>query len=893
MASEFPTGTVTLVFTDIEGSSVLWERHRAAFQTVLDKHNSLMRESVAPWNGLEVKSEGDGFMLVFAIASDAVQFAVNVQRALLEHTWPLNIDKIRVRIGIHTGEVLLRRHPSGALDYFGPVVNRAARIMSAGHGEQIIVSNATYALVQSELPAEITFHDLGVHRLRGVGEEHIWQVDHPNLSHDFPPLKTLKPEKHNLPLLPTPFIGREEEIATWCALLRHPTTRLLTLTGFGGIGKTRIALQSAELCSDDFEDGVWFIELAESRTGEGMIQRIAHHLRLHLQPQLSVKEQLLTFLRERQPLLVLDNTEQIPEAADVVNELLNAALRIKCLVVSRHALELQSEHLVEVTPLTSFDAETLFVERARARKADFALTSDNTNDIAKLCRRLEGVPLAIELAASRIIGMTAREILNRLTERFRILQHERALDLPPRQRALRGTIDWSYELLADDNKALFAQLSVFAGGFTLEAAEAICDVPDVFEGVMELRQHSLLRAETYAPTQQMRYLMLESVREYATEKLNRFEDNGMWVRRRHAEYFLQFVEQRVALMKTRDEVRALDELSIDLDNLRMTMSWTQASVVSRAKQQNGVEAEWCARLSLALYQLLYRRGLWAEAQRYLQTGWEATKHVEGDARGLQGAIGHYLASIAQDMGNLVEAWTLAETSLALYRRLNDQKGIADSLNLLGLIAIDEDNTDAAQQFLEDALKLITDNDHASRGIVLHNLARLASRRGNIEEAQQLYKEALSHRRVAGDVRGEAETLSNLGVLAQKVGNHAEARRLYRESLALRHDLRDRFGIAIVLNNLGEIAELDGALETAITLFVHSKRIFHTLQAAYEREPNASLENLERQLGAKRFSKLRRKAEILTLEEVMEQEIGGKRKGRRARKSGKGGKEDEG
>jgi tetratricopeptide (TPR) repeat protein len=440
--------------------------------------------------------------------------------------------------------------------------------------------------------------------------------------------------------------------------------------------------------------------------------------------------------------------------------------------------------------------------------------------------------------------MTPREILSRLAERFRVLQ-TRSPDLPPRQRALRGAIDWSYDLLTEDDKAIFAQLSVFSGGFSMEDAEEVCEALDPFESVMELRRHSLIRAETEAATQQTRYLMLESVRDYAAEKLADEPDGGEEVHRRHAEYFLRFGEKRAARMRTRDEAQALDELGSSYDNVRAALHWTHTHD----------EPDACARLALVVYEVLYRRGFWDDARRHLETGLEAAETITSNAEARQAGILHRIASIAHDVGDFAEARRLAERSLELRREIGDTKGTAEALNLLGLLAMDQKEQEEAAVFLNDALAMLAERDHGRRGRVLHNLARLASRRGELEAAREMYDQALKHRRAAGDARGEAETLGNLGVLAQYGEDLGEARRLYLDSLEILRRLRDRHWIAVMLFNLAEIAETEGNLETAVNHFFHAERLFRELQSALVAEPAASLDRLAEQLGATRFGEL--------------------------------------
>lgn len=846
MAVTAPTGCITLVFTDIQDSTAMWEQLGDGFRPLLDRHNELIRACIAQFDGYEVKSQGDSFMVAFAGAPQAVQFAMATRRALHAERWPESVGEILVRIGMHTGEPLLGLDPAGRPDYFGPVVNRSARISAAGHGGQVLISGATFELVEALLGAEVELINQGSCSLRGLdGAEPLYELRDPALPHrKFAALKIAEESRTNVPESPTSFVGRSREISELRSLLRRNETRLLTLIGFGGMGKTRTALQLSERLLFDFEDGVWWVEAEEATNGEALIQRIVYPLGVHLQPQPSVKEQLHSFLRERHLLLVLDNTEQIPDVGRVVHDILSVAPRVKCVVTTRRALEISHERIYEIRPLPLEDAELLFAQRARSRKPEFTIDADNAEHVAELCRKLECVPLAIELAASRILGMTPREIHSRLNERFRVLQ-TRAPDLPPRQRALRGAIDWSYDLLTDDDKALFVQLSVFAGGFTMDDAEAVCEAFDPFESVMELRRHSLLRGETDAATQQTRYTMLESVRDYAAEKLAESSDVAEEVHRRHAKHFLEFGDKRGARMRTRDEAQALEELGAASDNLRAALRWAEA---------NG-EPKWCARLSLVVYELLYRRGFWDDARRHLETGLIAAEETTSDSETLQAGILHRLGTIAHDLGDYTEARSQAEASLALRKQVGDPKGTAEALNLLGLLAMDQKDTEAAGAYLNDALALLADRDHSRRGRVLHNLARLTSRNGDPDAAKKLYGDALRHRKAAGDARGEAETLGNLGVLAQYAGDLAEARSLYLASLEILRRLRDRHWIAVMLFNLGEIEETEGDVGRAVTLYFYSERLFRELQSALVAEPASSLSRLAVRVGEEAFAEL--------------------------------------
>lgn len=858
MAQSAPSGVITLVFTDIQGSTALWEKMGDAFRPVLDRHNDLIRELIDQWDGYEVKAQGDSFMIAFDRGTNAVQCCMEVQRTLAEEPWPEEVGELLVRIGMHTGEPFLGYDPSGRPDYFGPMVNRAARVSAAGHGGQTLISSSTRDVIEGVLSSDLQLLDLGTHRLRGLEEpEHLYQVIHPDLQErEFPRLKTLDEVRTNLKTSLSAFVGREQELAELRRLVNKPETRLVTLLGFGGMGKTRTALQLAEHCIHDFADGVWWVEAEEARDLNGLIERTAYALNVHLQPQPSVKEQLWNYLRDRELLLFLDNAEQIKDAARGVNELLGVASKVRCVVTSRRALELQLERVVEIRPLPPAEAEALFMERARIRQDDFTMTPENAGDIKELCRRLEGVPLAIELAAVRIVGMTPREMLQRLDARFRLLQ-TRAPELPDRQRALRGTMDYSYDMLGEEERALFGQVSVFAGGFSMDDAEEVCDVFDVFEGVMELRRDSLLRTETDPATQQTRYLMLESLRDYAAEKLQESAGAGD-VSRRHAEYFLKFGEKRAARMRTRDELKVLDELGVALDNLRAALDWARENE----------EGEMCARLSLVLYQVLYRRGFWQEARECLELGIEALTASGEPKPALEAAVEQYLAVIALDTGDQRAARDSAEASLKLRRELNDAPGTAEALNLLGLLAMDAGDLDQAQTLLDEALGLLGHRDHWRRGVILHNLARLASRRGDAETSGRLYEDALRHRRGAGDARGEAETLGNLGVIAHIAGDFEQARRMYLEGLTLHRRLRERHGTAIMLNNLAELAELDADKTNAIVLYVQAERLFRELQSAHVAFPAESLQRIAAELGDAQWNEVRAAADRRSWEELV-------------------------
>ena len=692
-----------------------------------------------------------------------------------------------------------------------------------------------------------------------MGEQRLWQLLHPALKSEFPALIASDAQRHNLPPSSTPFLGRGEEIQNWLNLLGSDDVRLLTLTGFGGLGKTRSALRLAELSLDDFSDGVWWVPLENATTGEEMIARIAEQLIKGLRPQPSVRDQLLNFLRDRELLLVLDNLEQIErsDAAKAVVELLQAAPRLKILATSRRTLEIPSERVIELNPFTQAEAEALFIERAQARSGRFD-PQPYRDDIAHICNRLEGVALAIEIAASRTVLMTPTQIAANLNDQLRLLT-SRDPHRPPRQQALRGAIEWSDNLLEESSRELFFSLSVFTGGFTLEAATAISggDAMEVLDTLMELRQQSLLR--TFDESEgEARLRMLEAVREYAGEKLQqsrRLEET----RQRHAEYFAQWTQDVVKKLHTREESEALALLEAEFDNMRHALAWCA-----------GHNPALAANLAVAFHQPLQSRGLWDEAARVLEIAWQAVQSLPLHSGVLQirAQVRHYQAGLMQDLGQLEKAHELAGESLENFCEAEDVTGAASTLNLLMLLATENGEFGEARDLGNEALELWPVDEIVGRAKTLHNMARLAQR-DDAAEARRLYEESLKLRREAGDDRGAAITLGNLGALSQHENNFEEARRFYRESLKLRRQLREPFGIAVMLNNLADLDAIENNFLRAIILFIHAERIFTELQSPYASEAQKGLQQIKERLSEAEYGRLYQEAAPRAWEDVIE------------------------
>jgi predicted ATPase/class 3 adenylate cyclase len=629
-----PSGTVTFLFTDIAGSTKLWEQHNDAMSTALARHDTLLREAVESHNGVIFKTVGDAGHLVFSSPFDALAAAAAAQRALHTESWDI-AEPLCVRMAVHTGVAELRGG-----DYFGPALNRAARLLAAAHGGQILLSMATAELVRDHLPPDLTLRDLGAHRLRDLTRpERIFQLIAPALPTNFPPLSTLDHRPHNLPAQPTPLIGREWELTNICNLLGRDDVQLVTLTGPGGAGKTRLALHAAAELLDQFGDGVYLVALAPTNDPSQVALAIAQVLGVKESGERAMTDRLKDYLSIHQILLVLDNFEQVLDAALLVAELLNVASRLKLLITSRSPLRVSAEHEFSVPPLTLpnhvhlppldrlgyYESVRLFVERAQAVRSDFALTEANASAVVEICHRLDGLPLAIELAAARSRRFPPAALLERLSDPLTLLTGG-ARDLPARQRTLRATIDWSYNLLPAREQTLFTRLAVFVGGCTLEAIEAVCGadrdleqaqgatphaarhmhhLSSLVEDMELLLDQSLLRQEE-GINGEPRLIMLETIRQYA---LDRWPANGYTqaLRQRHADYYLALAELAYSQLRGPEQGLWLARLEAEHDNLRTALEWYKTA-----------DPERCLRLACALWRFWEMHSHLSEGRAWLR-----------------------------------------------------------------------------------------------------------------------------------------------------------------------------------------------------------------------------------------------------------------------------------
>ncbi len=814
---KLPTGTVTLLFTDIEGSTHLLQQLGDRYASLLAECRQILRAVFQEWHGHEVDTQGDAFFVAFARATDAVSAVVDTQRALAAHVWPEGVA-VRVRMGLHTGEPQLS---SG--DYVGLDVHRAARIMSAAHGGQVLLSQTTYNLVEQDLSDDVNLRDLGEHRLKDLGRpRHLYQLVISGLPADFPPLRTLDTHPNNLPVQLTPFIGREQEVATVQQLLSREEVRLLTLTGPGGAGKTRLGLQAAAELSDHFADGVFFVNLVPISDPALVMPTIAQTLDIREVTGQPLLERLQEELRQKQMLLLLDNFEQVVTAAIQVVELLAACPELKILVTSREVLHVRAEyefavpplelpdpkHLPDLAALSHYAAVALFLQRAQAVKPDFQLTNANARAIAEICARLDGLPLAIELAATRIKLLPPQALLARLNQRLDVLTSA-SRDVPTRQQRLRNTIAWSYNLLDAAEQRLFRRLSVFVGGCTLEAIEAVCAALDgsdtagqVVDRVASLIDKSLLQ-QIEQESEEPRLVMLETIREYGLERLT---VNGEMeaARQVHAEYYLALAEQAEPHLKGAEQSWWFTRLEQEHDNLRAALTWfLEAAAMGTGKEEGKQQAERALRLCIALFWFWYTRRA-SEGGTFLE---QALALGEGVAALVRARAFHAAAELARSVGgdtNRAEAWT--RESLELFRELGDRHGIADQLAMLSSVLWTRSQFALACSQLEKAEALFKEvGDTWNRGRSLAQLAKNATTQGDYARARLLIEESLALYRALGDqVRIGWVLFLQAEMIFLSGGNPAEALDLAEQSLALFREISENFMTFYALRLLGQI-----------------------------------------------------------------------------------------
>jgi predicted ATPase/class 3 adenylate cyclase len=728
---ELPAGTVTMLFSDIEGSTVLLGRLGDRYGDTLAAQRAIMRAAISASGGHEIGTEGDSFFVVFASAADAVACCLAAQRALAAHPWPGGVA-VRVRMGLHSGEPV--RHQDG---YVGMDVHRAARIAAAAHGGQVVLSDATRLLVAARLPAGVSVRDLGLHRLKDLPvPERVYQLAAAGLAEDFPPLKSLGAAT-SLPVPPTALVGREEDIERLHAILAGPGSRLVTLTGAGGIGKTRLAVQAAAGLADEFPDGLWWVGLAPVSGAEQVLGATAQVLGVREEEGAGLERALLARFEGRRMLVVLDNAEHLlPGLADVVIRLLAASNRLVVLATSRERFQLSAEHVVAVPPLPAGDAVALLRERAAAA----GVPVDQSPVLGRLCERLDRLPLALELAAARLRLFSPAQLLDRIDSRLDLFTGPR--DAEPRHRTLRATIEWSHDLLAGPEQALFRRLAVFAADCTLDAAESVCQPePGALDGLLD--KCLVVRGDD-AP--EPRFGMLESIRDFAAERLAA-DGEGPALRARHAGYFRALAEQMDAALRAGEpEEGPVAVLAADIGNLRAAVEFgLQAGDTQLVRE-----------ITAALHMYWDVRGLYSEARSWQDRALALTDVRDVTRQRLLSAQ----ACTARVQGDYMAAQAASDEAAALAMALAGETDLYESLRARASAARSRDDLRTAGALLLEALgvALAAGNGVGTSSCRL-GLTQMANEQGRHDEADDLLAENLPFVRGLGQIRCEGFTLA--------------------------------------------------------------------------------------------------------------------------------------
>jgi len=808
-----PTGTVTFLFTDIEGSTQRWEQHRAVMDAAVKCHDALMRSAIEQHNGFVFKTVGDSFCVAFARGADAIVAAIDSQRKLNAEDFSA-VEGLRVRMALHAGEASERNG-----DYFGPAVNRVARLMSIGHGGQVLVSDATKALAHDEFPADVTLIDLGLHRLKDLAEpEHVWQLTIRELPAQFPALKSLDELPNNLPIQATSFCGRERDLEDVKSLLAK--YRVLTLIGAGGVGKTRLAVQTGAELLDQFADGVWLADIAPITDPELVSSVVAKALGMNQAEGRRVDESIPPWLKRKQLLLIIDNCEHLLGAVAVLVDAIHRNCpSVRVLATSRQALGISGEaahrlpslavpeagSMLRAADALGYGAIAVFVDRAALADTRFLLTDDNAPIVADICRHLDGIPLAIELAAARVKVLSIPNLAQRLSERFKILIGGSRTALP-RQKTLGALIDWSYDLLNPQEQALFKRLGIFAGGFSLAAATAVCagddlDEIDILDLLSSLTDKSLVVADTGG--EQEHYRLLESTRAYALEKLAAVGQRDR-LARRHGEYFRDEAQAADIRYGTGSTAAWLAGVELELDNYRATLEWALT---------DGRDVALGGAVAAALERLWYDGGLTAEGRYWIgraQAGLDDSAQPQVAAR-LWRALG--VLSFGK------RKLDCAERALSLYQSVGDSRWSGWALVDLGYALYQMGRLEEAREANARALAALHESgDKAGVARSLTRQAGLTWLRGDIIAGHELYAQALAAYTALRDEAGRATVLGNLAEVAFAEGHVEQALRLAAEALEI--DARGKNATRLAVDYLNSavygiaLGDVDGALEAA-------------------------------------------------------------------------------
>lgn len=821
--TSLPSGTLTFLFSDVEGSTRLWESYPNRMKRVMARHDELIENIVEIHQGSVVRprGEGDSRFAVFNLATDAVMAAKDIQKQFLQEEWDIP-ERLRVRIALHTGQAERREG-----DYYGSAVNRCARLRSLAHGGQTLLTQATYGIVNENLPSDISLRNLGVYNLKDLKQpERIFQVVSPGIPSEFPSLRAASRSIENMPVLLTSFIGRQREITEVELLLE--ANRLLTISGPGGAGKTRLALQVVSELSDRNESRGWFIDLAPLSETSFVPQYILNAVGIQEEIGTSAQDTLAYFFQDKSGIIIFDNCEQVlTGVAQLAQELIKSTPAVKILATSREPLGVAGETVwcipslstpnfedeLPIEELMEHEAVQLFVARATTVNPQFTITKNNMHSVAQICTTLDGIPLAIELAAARAKVLSVSEIAARLDHRLQFLVSNQ--NVAPRQKTLRNLIDWSYELLPLNERALLRRLSIFAGGWTLDAAEAVCSGNDIetFE-VLDLLSHlvdkSLVMAEISDLT--TRYRLLETIRKYAQERL---EESGeiYSIADKHATYFTRMVEQSYTEIWGKNQAFWIEWLETEHDNLRAAMDWM-------AQEENALEIY--LHLAGSLWRFWSVRGYISEGRSRLEAALRLNPNAPRGLRanGLRGA-----GKLALQQGDYIQALAMSMESLDLFRELGDLWGIGRQLEVLGEIAYHQGDYSQAVELHNESLSIRKSiNDKEGIAVSLRQLGVIARDHGDTQKAKDLFEQSLELFRELDDRIFTAQTLNNLGLVEFTSCEYDQANKLLEEAAFLYRQVNDRLGLSDVLLNLATVAKDRGELKQARALCEQSLRL---------------------------------------------------------------------
>ena len=809
--ADHPTGTVTFLFTDIEDSTRLWQEQPEAMSVAHARHNEILSEAINANNGFIFRIVGDSFNAAFHNTVDALYTTLSVQRKLQTESWDEKA-RIKVRMGLHTGAAELGVEGSNK-SYDGYVTLASTqRVMSLAYGGQILISQTTHDLLQNDLPEDINLRDMGEHRLKGLRTPlRLYQVLAPDLPQAFPAIQSLDAFPNNLPNQLTSFIGREKEISEIKRLLQ--TARLVTLTGSGGTGKTRLSQEIGSHELKNFPHGIWLTELAPLTDPAQIIPAMAQVFGLQELPFNSLTNLIMDYLRDKTALLLLDNCEHlIQDCARLADDLLHQCTGIKILASSREALGIAGEVSYHVPSLGTTESTQLFVDRALAVNPGFKLTDGNASSIAQICFRLDGIPLAIELAAARVKLLSPEQIAARLDDRFRLLVGGSRTALP-RQQTLRALIDWSYDLLSEEEKRILQFASVFVGGWTLEALEAVADDPNVLQNLEQLVNKSLVVTEERES--EMRYFMLETIRQYAREKLFEAKQSSV-VRDRHFFYFNELSETWWETFRSSNVLPILSRIDDEIENFRAALEW---GLENHPEENVRLAANFCTTSTML--------SVPAEGVAIVIAAIERVKALPSAAGGnadlyrkkLMARALFVQGMVGLGVGNIPIVVEALQEAIAISRAIGDKQMLGNSLGTY-YIASTFINLPQAEEAAQEALKIFTEevNDRFGLGMAYLNMARLSARRGDESEKEKYIGKLREFVRTMPNSFQVSMFLLGLGMDERLQGNYDSARKIFEEGREAFRRIHSKYFVQVMKSELGHVERQKGNVTQARSIY---------------------------------------------------------------------------